>query len=618
MADPISAAATAFAQYVALAVFSSAGGASLATAATLANAAYVTAYAAAYVGLTATVTLGLSAIARSQLPDVEGQKSTRKQTRPVRVQAIGGPSRMSGAYMLRESRGNKLGVVIACMDGRLAYVDRYYLNDTQVTVSAGFVQGMDGERYGSGDLVRMEVRLGLPTETHYGFLTSDFGAEWPTTSRGDGVTSIGLWAQHRSRESFPRHFPDGEPIPGIVGPPVCYDWRDPAQDREDEATWDVCWNPVVWLVHVEWARHGRSWDRCIAPVLEALTVEADYCDVVPDGASEARYRCAGNYPVNTTPQAVREGLLATMDGWLSVDGRGRIVIKAGRYEDPIFTIPAEQIQGYSWRAFQTDEEAVNALIASYVSADHDYSEVEAGTWFNEDDIEARGVERSESLSLSWCPSARQTVALARRKGIRMGAARRGTVTTGIYGLNGLGQRFIRVQNPELTSMADVIVEVTKVEMDLANAQVTFEILLADPSIDDDDGDVTAPATITAPAYEPGLQQPAVVPINKSADFPISATVGEIEVEAFTIVLPNGASHDLPDATITVDDSARNGLFWRSDVGYEVEAWPATAHMSTGSWIFLGWQDSPDSGGTFPDRPIPPEGWGGGSQQEVLP
>nr|WP_316626975.1 hypothetical protein [uncultured Brevundimonas sp.] len=153
-------------------------------------------------------------------------------------------------------------------------------------------------------------------------------------------------------------------------------------------------------------------------MLDLLTVEANYCDtiVTRNGVTEARYRCAGNYPVNTEPQAVREAFLATFDSWMSLDGRGRLIVKAGRYVEPTFILTSEHIQGYSWRAFQTEEEARNVLVVSILDPEKDYTEVEAGTMFDKDDIDDRnGVERPEALQLPWCPSSTQGMELARRK-----------------------------------------------------------------------------------------------------------------------------------------------------------------------------------------------------------
>lgn len=498
MAEPISAAAAAVATWVANAVFAAVpAGVSVQAAATIANLAYITAYAATTFALNAAVIAGMNALVQSSLPDPEGQKVTRKQPRPMRCQLVGGYSRFSGAYMLREATGTKLGVVLALAEGRLADISGVYLNDDLVTLDEGpangWVQeGADG-RYGGGDLIRIETRLGEPTEAHYGFLTADFSTVWPTTARGDGIASLGMWCTHRSQQSQSKLFPNGEPIPSVVGRPECYDWRqdstaggDGAQRRDDPSTWGPCANPVVWTVFVEWYRHGRNWDRCIAPVLADLTAEADYCDteVLSMGGPEPRYACAGNYFTDVQPDAVRAALMATMDGWLSTDGRGRLVVKAGRYVEPTFTLTAEHIEGYTWRAFQRDEDACNQLMISYVSPEHDYTLIDAAPWRDEAAITATGRERTESLQLNWVGSHGQARRLGKRKMTRLNAERSGQIRAGIHGLNGLGRRYIRIQNPEVPSMADVVVEVLNVEIDWARARVVFDVIKADEAIDD--------------------------------------------------------------------------------------------------------------------------------------
>ena len=494
MADPITAAAAAFSQWVV-----SATGVSYGTAQVVGAVAFYGASAALYAG----VQMGLSAVAQNQIPGAEGQKITRKQSRPPRQFCGGGPVRVSGPYMLRETIGQKLAVVIALPEGRLASVDAIYLNDDKVEVVGGWVQeGADG-RYGTGDLVRVDHRLGLPTETRHTIFPSEFDGVWPANARGDGVGSLAIYAQHRSRESFPKHYPNGEPIPSAVVQAVCYDWRDPSQDREDESTWQASANPIVWLVHLEWTHYGRSWTRSIAPVLDALTVEADYCDtsVARIGGSEPRYRWAGAWNSTTEPDAVRTNILAACDGWLTTDGQGRLIVMAGRYEEPSFVIPPEHIEAFSWQRGQMDEEACNELIISYVSPSHDFTEVECDPWRDEADITLRGKVRSENLSLSWVSHHTQARRLAKRKMSRVNALRRGMVRTGIYGLNGLGHRYIRIQNPTLSSMADVVCEVMNVEVDFNAATVTFDLVQADPDID---------------AWNPATEEGATPPLGDAA------------------------------------------------------------------------------------------------------
>ena len=537
MAEPISAAATAVATWVANAVFTALPGLSVTTAATIANVAYVVAYAATTAALNAVVVMGINALTQSMLPDPENGKVTKKQPRPFRYHLLGDYSRFSGAYMLREATGARMGVVLACAEGPAADISGVYLNDDLVVLDEdaanGWVQTGENGRYGGGDLIRIETRLGQPVESHYGFLTADFASVWPTTSRGDGIISLMMWCQHRSRESQGKLYPNGEPIPSMVGRAAVYDWRkdssiggDGAQRRTDPTTWAASANPIVWLVFIEWHRHGRNWERCIAPVLADLTSEADYCDEMIETSSgpQARYRCAGNYPVNLEPDAVRQGVLVTCDGWLSTDGRGRLVVKAGRYVEPVFTLTAEHIEGYTWRAFTPDESACNTITISYVSPEHDYTLIDAEPWRDEAAITAMGKERIENLQLNFVDRFAQARRLAKRKMIRLNPERSGQVIAGIHGLNGLGQRFIRIQNPDVPSMADVVVEVLDVEFDPSSSRVIFEVIKADPAIDDwdseaEEGPPPEPSEPSDPGetyVEPPTEFTASVPV----DFPV--------------------------------------------------------------------------------------------------
>lgn len=567
------------------------------------------------------VSMGLNAVAQSQMPNPATQQTTRKQTRPLRYVAFGGPSRMSGAYMLRESVGNKLGLVFGICEGRLASIDRIYLNDDRVTLNgAGWVQGMAGERYGSGDLVRISTRLGNPTETRHTILDPTFTSYWPSTARGDGIASLALFAQHRSQESVGRHFPNGEPMPSIVGTPVCFDWRDPTQSRADQTTWRACANPVVWLVHLEWFRFGRNWTRCIEPVLADLAAEANYCDVaVPlkAGGTEPRYRVAGNYPSNIQPQAIRSSILAAMDGWLSTNGKGHLILKVGRYQEPAFILPPENIKGYSWSAGERDEREINALTVSFVSPDHDYSEIEAGQWRDSAAIAKKGIERAEPLGLTTVFSRAQSMRLAKRKMSRLSAPRKGQVRADIYGLNGLGQRYIRVQNPEHPGMADVVCEVMNVEIDFAASQVVFDVIQADVNIDawdpsEEEGE--QPEPIDRPTPVPSDQEAARKPIARSVPYPTSATASTISIVAFDATLPDGTVVSIPAGSITgLTALTTYGVFWRATDGFSAEASPSTNHMTTGSWVFIGWQATSDGSGGYPTNPPPPGGWGGDNQ-----
>jgi hypothetical protein len=470
-------------------------------------------YATVSAGLYLGVSVGLNAVMQAQLPDPEVGKISRRQSRPPRFFAMGLPSRMGGAYMHWETSGATLGAVIAIHDGRLNSISAIYLNDDFVTLDgSGWVQEGDDGRYGAGDLVQIKTRLGIPTETHYSEMTAKFSGSWPTTCRGDGIASLMMLATHRSRESFPKHFPNGEPIPSIVGQAVCYDWRQDttaggsgSQRRNDQSTWGPSGNPIVWLVHHEWHRLGRSWDRCIAPGLADLTEEANYCDasVAKVGGTEPRYQFGGNCPTSLEPQSRRDAMLAACDGWMSTNAKGHLVIKAGRYVAPTLTITGDHITAYEWSSLAAEESRVNKLVVSYLDASRDYTETEADPWLDTTDIAAGGFERPENLQLLWVQSRSQARRLAKRKMSRLASLRRGQIVTGLYGLNAFGHRYIRIQNAELTSMADVVVEVMAIEFDPMSATVVLDVILADTGID-----AWNPATEEGSAVS-GAERPAL-------------------------------------------------------------------------------------------------------------
>lgn len=129
--------------------------------------------------------------------------------------------------------------------------------------------------------------------------------------------------------------------------------------------------------------------------------------------------------------------------------------------------------------------------------------------------------------------------------------------------------------------------------------------------------VLGPVTVGAYAVSSGPAARRLV--SQSVDYPFSSNATSITIATgFTgVVEGSGASVSFPTATISgLANSTQYGVFWKADVGYEVEAYPATTHMTTGSWIFVGWQATSDGSGGFPTSPPPPPGWGGGGNTPI--
>lgn len=210
--------------------------------------------------------------------------------------------------------------------------------------------------------------------------------------------------------------------------------------------------------------------------------------------------------------------------------------------------------------------------------------------------------------------------LAKRKMSRLSAIRRGQVRTTIYGLNGLGRRYIRVRNPEHPGMVDVVCEVMNVSIDFARAQVVFDVIQADVNIDDwdpaeEEGELPAP--IERPEPVPSDQEAARTIKSPSVQYPLTSDASSITVAEFTAIASDGSVVSFPATTITgLTELSRYGVFYKPSAGYEVEEYPAPNRMATGSWLFIGWQSTSDTGGSFPSNPTPPGGWGGNDEMMI--
>jgi hypothetical protein len=121
--------------------------------------------------------------------------------------------------------------------------------------------------------------------------------------------------------------------------------------------------------------------------------------------------------------------------------------------------------------------------------------------------------------------------------------------------------------------------------------------------------------VTAGALIPSGGEGARTPVGRSVAYPLSAPdANTIEIAAFDAFMGDGTTFSLPAGEIVgLTEDTIYGVFWREGDGYEVETQPASLHMTTGRWLFLGWQATPDALGDFTLPPPPPGGWGGSGE-----
>lgn len=472
--------------------------------------------------------VGPALLFRPNIPTPEFARQVKRQPIPDRQSGYG-LARIGGAYMLYEVAEEYAVNVFAMHDGLIAEwkLDTgLYLNDEIETLTGGFVNVGPDLRYGKfSDLVRIETRLGMPTETSYTAATALLPTLWPANARGDGVASLLMIAKSSSKELFLRDYPNGLPIPSAVGSlQYCWDPRLGARgtitndaDKEASATWvGGSRNPVLQLLDYMTnpsTGMGLPLSRFASRIAD-WELAADVCDelvALAAGGTVERYLSGGMYVHSTPPADVIATILATCDGWISEDANGVFTVQAGKYYAPTVTITDDHIVSLSRQFWQPDEQAVNEMVVSYTEPAKDYSEVETDAWRSQSEIDAiGGVVRSQRLSLPWVQNNSQARRLAKIALTKASAPVRGTITTTLEGLKAWDQRRIRIQAPlDSNTMADIVVDILPITLN-ADRTVSIPFVSCDPTAYDWDsateegagaGDDVRPPPAPAPVPE---------------------------------------------------------------------------------------------------------------------
>jgi hypothetical protein len=426
------------------------------------------------------------------MPKPEAAQTQKKEPRPVRTKGIG-TRRVYGKAMLWDTNHNGETVdVLAFLSGRSHAMRQAYLNDDKVTITAGVVQGLADGAYATGKVLA-GVNLGLATETAFPAVISALPGIWTADHRGDGITSGYLIKKPVKAKNYLEVYPqaDNTILSAVFDMSYLFDPRDLTMDAYDPDTWvkadPLLDNPVLGLLWYLITDRGVDYDTQILPVIDYWTSAADHCDeLVPlkGGGSERRYRCCILFDMTGEPAGIINEFLKTFDGWYSEDALGRYIVYSGRYYEPAVTIGPSQIVNARHQGFVEDEDFINEIAITYVSAEHDYNEPDATPWTDEDDIAERGKVNSTNFSPQ-TPSHSQNRRLAKRFMARQNASDRGTITTNYEGMSVLGERFIWLNHVEVgtsfyTGAAEIV---TSPERDMQTLGVSFDWVAVSPNID---------------------------------------------------------------------------------------------------------------------------------------
>jgi len=493
------------------------------------------------------VTLGTYNLNQAFSPTPPRPEPTRNSVKteiPIRVSAYG-RLKLYGAYILYETVNGTAVDCWAFHDGQIDAIERYYLGDKQVTRKAnGFVEKGDAGIYGT-DIIQIGANLGLSIGTSHSALIAAAPAIWSTDHRGDGVVTGYMISKPVKAKDYQEVYSDGGPDRTPLGLAIraqlVFDWRDSAQDVGDPRTWK--WSENAWLhiAHYKLVREAigpmrppsqpqywadiramyeARWSRMAAPTLAFWTACANDAETtVPlkAGGTEPRYRSCVSHKHTDPHKQVLSALLNTCDGWIAQRADGAYVPRPGRYYAPTVTVGPDVIVQYSVEEGIEDENALNDLKVTYISDSHDFNQVDTDDWTDEDDIEARGAVRSDSLE-NQVPSHSQARRLAKRKMAKVMAPKRGTFLLTSQAEAVLTERYVRFRAIEGVgtdnpfTAYDGPVEITALSVNLQNGQISGSWIMADPNVDawnpaTEEGD---PAPVGERVAVEPLDQPEIV------------------------------------------------------------------------------------------------------------
>lgn len=439
----------------------------------------------------AAAALALATLYRPKGPKPEQQERSIKKTIPVRVSAYG-TVRLYGAYILYTTNKDGFAVdVWAFHEGQVASIERIYLGDKQVTLNGGgFVLPQADGEFGDGDTIRLGTRIGLATETAFAEVISRLPGIWTTSHRGDGVVTGCMISKPVKAKNYNSVYPTGGPDANqmslVVRAQKVFDWRDPTQAFNNPATWKYSDNAALCTAHYYLVRENKDWDTHFAPTLSYWTAFANDCDVampLKAGGTEPRYRVALAHQHTDAHKVTLGNLLACCDGFVAPRSDGALIAYSGRYIAPDSSdmIGPAEIVSWSWDDGIVDEDQINEIAITYLSANHDYTVVDTTAWTDADAISTSGEVKPTTLENS-VPSHAQARRLAKRLLDKASAPHRGSITTNGKGRKIRGKRFIPLHIEEAgTVFYSGPAEIVRLKR--TQTGVIFDWVRANPNVD---------------------------------------------------------------------------------------------------------------------------------------
>lgn len=534
-----------------------------------------TAYAAVGTAVLIGADLAVSAILAPSAQKAGAQQFAVKQAIPVRRRYYG-KNKASGAYAFIQTKDGNLYEVLLIAPHEIGFLE-HWIGDRAVTLD-GSGNVTTASMLDSGvQRFHILTKPGTVSQTAHALLITDFPTLLTSNHKNLGIANVLFKQDGVESKKFTNFYPGGaQNYRTVFNGDRVWDVNAPAQSLGDPTTWALGHDNAANVIRDFLTSSDGFRMPTTAINLGPFQAAATVCDetvTLANSTTDKRYRLSGGYDLDAAPKDTLQKLLTSCDGLLYLGGDGKLGLKVGKWIEPTVTIADDHIHSFNLPKGLGPLREANEILGQFVDANQDYQPVQAQSWRDETDISNRGL-LSKALDTIFCPTHNQARRMMKVAAARANPERVGTITTDFYGLNALGERFIRVTINRRN--IDMTMEITSFKIDTANAECNIGVCA-----------MTADAWDFAAAFDEG-----------SITLPGSTASGNPTVTAPT--QPTGITANNSSGTVSIMFAAPN------DVNvYACRVWRGTTVFSSAVDIssqifcapsqFLTWSDTPGSG-----------------------
>jgi len=359
-----------------------------------------------------------------------------------------------GLESFKESSEGTLGIVVTLGTGEETEILEHRINDKAVTVD-GSGTVTDASYHGA---VHIYTRPGSDTQTAISQVTSVF-PQWTSNHRQRGCAIAALICDPVKQELFSEVYGGREPVYSQIRKAVkVYDPRKDStfpggsgsQRLNNRSTW--AWSDNAELVIADYLAHedgyGLGYSAINWTTVAAQATIADQTVSTASGATIARWRLWASIKLaGDERRQVLTDMLKACDGFVWQGPDYKINILIGAYEAPTVTLTDSHIIAMTARRGPTAEERTSALKMVYTEVSIGYREQESAL------VSVPGIDQDpntdpQPVQLYYAPHHNQATRIGKLLAARRGNRWHLDMVTNLYGLNLLGERFVRVTSAE--------------------------------------------------------------------------------------------------------------------------------------------------------------------------